>query len=317
MNRIIPVTAHAAFDKASEAFNIKMVKIPLNSKYQVDIRKVSRAINSNTVAIVGSCPNFPHGNYDDIEALSALAVKNKVPLHVDACLGGLLIAFYGSANLNIPKFDFRLPGVTSISADYHKYGLCPKGISLLLYKDRNYRKHQYFIYPRFMGGLYPSPGFEGSRTPAFVVAAYAVMMYLGKNRYINQAKAIHEAVKKIKKFVKDKCEGLEVIGDPEICSVAVTGPKATLVYDQMSSKGWHLNLINSPTGFSFVVTSANIENVNNGSYFKDLENSVNFVNENKGIKVSEQTRLYGLTLDLPEPIVKENLDVICDCMLDG
>jgi len=313
---ILPITAHAAFDKACEAFGIKGVKIPYDSKYQVDINKVSRAINSNTVAIVGSFPNFPQGNYDDIEALSALALKKKVPLHVDACLGGFLIAFYSAANINIPRFDFRLPGVTSLSADFHKYGLCPKGISLLLYKDREYRKHQYFIYPRFMGGLYASPGFEGSRSPAFIVAAYSVMMYNGKNMYINQAKVIHEAVKKVKKFVKDKLEGLEVIGEPEICSVAITGPKATLVFDQMTNKGWHLNLINNPAGFNFVITITNVDNINNGSYLKDLESSLKDINENKNLKLCETTRLYGLTLDLPESIVKENLDVICDSMLD-
>ena len=147
------MSVHAAFFKAGEAFNIKIVKVPLDKNYQVDIKKVESAINSNTVGLVGSCPNFPHGNFDNIEALSALGVKYGIPLHVDACLGGLLVCFYQFTNINFPKFDFRLPGVTSISADCHKYGLCPKGSSLLMYKDRDYRKHQYFIYPHFMGGL--------------------------------------------------------------------------------------------------------------------------------------------------------------------
>jgi sphinganine-1-phosphate aldolase len=265
------VTAHAAFFKAGEALNIKMVKIPVDSNYQVDIRKVERAINSNTCALAGSTPNFPNGICDDIEALSNLAVKYKLPLHVDACLGGLLIAFYGAANIKFQKIDFRLPGVTSISADYHKYALCPKGISILLYSDRDYRKHQYFIYPHFMGGLYPSPGFEGSRSPALAVASYAVILHLGKNRYINQAKAIHECVKKIRNWVRDNLKELEVIGNPEVCSVAVKGPKAILIQDTMSGKGWHMNMINNPFGFMFVVTSANIANIDNGLFFKDLK----------------------------------------------
>ncbi len=274
----MPESVHAAFFKAGEAFGIKIVKIPLNPKtYQVDLKKVEKAINSNTVGMAGSFPNFPHGVYDDIEGLSKLAVKYRIPLHVDACLGGLLVCFYGSAYINVPKFDFRLPGVTSISADLHKYGLCPKGISYLFYSHRDYRKHQYFIYPHFMGGLYPSPGLEGSRSPALAAAAYAIMCHIGKNRYVNQAKAIHEAVLKVKNFINKECPELEVIGNPQIVSVAVKGPKALFVHDQMTNLGWHMNMINNPSGFSFVITSANIENIDNGAFFKDLKTSYDYV----------------------------------------
>ena len=255
-----------------------MVKIPLDHNYQVDLKKVRKAINSNTVALVGSCPNFPHGVYDDIEGLSALAVQYKLPLHVDACLGGFLIAFYQSANINISKFDFRLPGVTSISADYHKYGLCPKGSSVLMYSDREYRKHQYFIYPHFMGGLYPSPGFEGSRSPALAIAAYSVLIYIGKQKYVNQATRIYNAVKKIKDYVKKHMKEIQVIGDPQICSVAITGKISLSVFDKMTEKKWHLNMINNPVGFSLVITLANLENVENGNFIKDLEESYKFVN---------------------------------------
>ena len=254
-----------------------MVKIPLDSNFQVDIRKVEKAINSNTCALAGSCPNFPHGIYDNIEALSNLAVKYNIPLHVDACLGGLLVAFYQSANITIPKFDFRLPGVTSMSADFHKYGLCPKGSSVLIYSSRDYRKHQYFIYPHFMGGLYPSPGFEGSRSPAMAIASYAVILHLGKQTYVNQARSIYVAVKKLKTYIR-KLEGLEVIGDPQICSIAVKGPKSLLVSDQMNAKGWHMNIILNPMGFSFVVTSANIGNIEDGTFLKDIKASHDYVN---------------------------------------
>jgi sphinganine-1-phosphate aldolase len=239
---------------------------------------MERAINSNTVAMAGSFPNFPHGIYDDIEAISRLGVKYGIPVHVDACLGGLLVCFYQSAYINIPKFDFRLPGVTSISADLHKYGLCPKGISYLLYSHRDYRKHQYFIYPHFMGGLYPSPGLEGSRSPAFAAAAYAIMCHIGKNRYVNQAKAIHEAVLNVKNFIKKECPELEVIGDPQIVSVAAKGPKALFVHDQMTNRGWHMNMINNPSGFSYVITSANIEFIQNGKFLSDLKSSYDHVN---------------------------------------
>jgi glutamate/tyrosine decarboxylase-like PLP-dependent enzyme len=129
-----------------------------------------------------------------------------------------------------------------------------------------------------MGGIYPSPGFEGSRTPVFTVSAYAIMLFLGKNRFINQAKAIHEAVLMIKNFVKKNLEELEVIGDPQICSIAITGKNVALVFDQMTQRGWHLNYINNPIGLSLVITSANLANVENGNFTKDLLDSYNFVN---------------------------------------
>jgi len=128
-----------------------------------------------------------------------------------------------------------------------------------------------------MGGLYPSPGLAGSRSPAFVVAAYAIVCHVGKYRYINQAKAIHDAVKKYKNFIAKECPELKVIGDPQICSVAVTGPKSLFVHDQMTAKGWQMNMINNPSGFSFVITSANIENIDNGTLFIDLKNSYDHV----------------------------------------
>ena len=254
-----------------------MISIPYDKNYQVDISKVKRAINSNTIALIGSFPNFPHGVCDDIEALSELGVKYDIPVHVDGCLGGFLAAFYRYSNIQIPKYDFTLPGVTSISADLHKYGLCPKGISLLLYKNKEYRKFQYFIYPKWMGGVYPSPTMAGSRSPAFVAASWAILHFLGKNTYISQAKKIHEAINKIKKYCKDNFKEIEVIGNPSICVIAFTGSKCMYIFDEMNKKKWGLNIINNPQGFSFVITSANLPNIENGLFIKDLKESYDYV----------------------------------------
>jgi sphinganine-1-phosphate aldolase len=313
----MPITAHAAFEKAGEAFRIKIIKIPYDPKtYQVNLKKVQAAITSNTVCIVGSFPNFPHKVADDIEGLSKIALKYKVPLHVDACLGGFLVAFYSSAKIEIPKFNFSLPGVTSISADFHKYGLCPKGISLLLYANRNYRKYQFFIYPHFMGGTYPSVNLQGSRTPAMIVAAYAIIHHLGKNAYVNQARKIYEEIKKIKIYVKENLQDLRIIGDPFICGFSITGDRIMNIYDQMSSKGWQLNLVSNPIGLGFVITTANLDSIEKGEFVADLQEAYDYVKENKKLKLSEHCQMYGMSLNIPEPIIKQNLDVIMDSMLD-
>ena len=246
-------------------FRFKLVVVDYETEtYGVNISKVKRAINSNTVALVGSYPNFPHGAIDDIEALSDLAVKHNIGLHVDACLGGLLACFYSHSNANIktPKFDFLLPGVTTISSDLHKYGLAPKGVSYLLYRSKELRKNQYFIYPRWMGGIYPSPTIAGSRSAALMVCAYVIMLNKGKNFYAKQARDIHEAIEKIKEFSAKNFKELKIIGDPQICIVAFTGEKSSIIYDLMSKKGWHLNLISNPIGFSICINTANISMVN-------------------------------------------------------
>lgn len=311
---IIPVTAHAAFLKACDIFKIKCIRIPLDKNYQVDLNKVKRNINANTICIVGSCPNFPHCNYDDIEGLSKIAVKYNVPLHVDCCLGGFLVAFHERAGLSLPLFDFRLPGVTSISADLHKYGLCPKGISLLMFAKHKYREQIYFVYPHWTGGLYFTPNFEGSRTAGLIASAYAIMTSLGKDYYTTNAKNLNNAVVKLKTFIKEKCPNLEVIGDPCICGVSFTGPKIEYIYDILGKKGYHLNYLNNPVGIGFIFTSANYTNVD--QLIKDIEEANEKVLTEKDIKLGNLTQMYGMSIQLPESVASSNLKVLGDAMLD-
>ena len=314
-NIIVPVTAHAAFLKAAHMFGAECVQIPLDTKtYKVDINKVKRAINRNTVLLVGSCPNFPHGIMDDIEGLSALAVKYKVPLHVDCCLGGFLVAFFQRANIKLPKYDFSLPGVTSISADLHKYGLCPKGISLLMYSKHEYRKYNYFIYPHFMGGLYLTPSFDGSRTAGLIAASYAIVISMGRNHYIAIARAVNAAVVKVREFIKKECPLLTVIGEPCICTVAFTSEKVNYFYDGLSRKGWHVNMILKPLGCSFVFTSANVDNVD--TFIADIKDVHKQVLEGTQPELSESTKLYGMTVPMPEKVAVKSLDTLLDAMLD-
>jgi sphinganine-1-phosphate aldolase len=183
MLRVVPLTAHAAFDKAAEYFKIKLRHAPIDPvSLKVDIHALSRLINRNTilvrlapsrdlyqcadpvrVQIVGSAPNFPFGTIDDIAALSRIAVRRRVPLHVDACLGSFIVPYLEKAGYPTEPFDFRLEGVASISCDVHKYGFAPKGTSTIMYRRKSDRRYQYFIAPDWLGGVYASPSMAGSR----------------------------------------------------------------------------------------------------------------------------------------------------------
>ncbi len=166
-----------------------------------------------------------------------------------------------------------------------------------------------------MGGIYCTPNFDGSRTAGLVASSYAILISMGRNFYAENAKKIYEAVIKTKNFIKDKCELLEVIGDPAINGVSFTGKKVEFIYDILSKKGYHLNYLNNPTGIGFIFTSANVSFVDN--FLKDLKEVHDDVLKGKcADKLGETAKLYGMAVQLPEVVAKNNLGCLADAILD-
>ncbi|KAL2759408.1 hypothetical protein ACRALDRAFT_1047228 [Sodiomyces alcalophilus JCM 7366] len=257
---ILPSTAHTAFLKAGEYFKIKvhLVACPAPD-YQVDVKAVSRLINKNTILLVGSAPNFPHGIIDDISALSKLALRKKICLHVDCCLGSFLVPFLDKAGFESTLFDFRLKGVTSISCDTHKYGFAPKGNSTVLYRTAELRRYQYFVSPDWSGGVYGSPGMAGSRPGALIAGCWASLVRTGEAGYIDACVEIVGAAKKIADKLRTtpalEAE-LDIVGRPLVSVVAFTARDLNIydIADGMSAKGWHLNALQNPPAIHVAVT---------------------------------------------------------------
>lgn len=254
------MTAHTAFRKAGDYFKIKIhfVDCPAPT-YQVDLKTVSRLINSNTVLLVGSAPNFPHGIIDDISGLSKLALRNKLCLHVDCCLGSFVIACLEKAGFESEPFDFRLKGVTSISCDTHKYGFAPKGNSTVLYRTSQLRTYQYYVCPDWAGGVYASPGLAGSRPGALIAGCWASMMSIGESGYVDACGKLVGTTKKIADSIRDSptLQGeLEILGKPLVSVVAFTSKTLNIyeIADGMSAKGWHLNALQDPPAIHVAVT---------------------------------------------------------------
>ena len=195
---VLPVTAHAAFDKAADCFGVEPVRIPVDAMMRADVGAAAEAITDRTVLVVGSAPSFPHGAIDPIEALSSLARERGVPFHTDACLGGFLLPFAERLGYDVPPFDFRLPGVSSMSADTHKYGYAAKGTSVVLYRGDALRQAGYFAFSDWPGGLYMTPTFAGSRSGALSAACWAAMVSIGDAGYLDAARRILEAATKIR-----------------------------------------------------------------------------------------------------------------------
>ncbi len=196
---------------------------------------------------------------DDISALSRIALRKRLPLHVDCCLGSFLVPFLSRAGFESEPFDFRLKGVTSISCDTHKYGFAPKGNSTVLYRNSQLRTYQYFISPDWSGGVYASPSMAGSRPGALIAACWASLMSQGESGYIEACHSIVGAAKKIEGVVREHptlSSDLQMIGRPLVSVVAFTSDSLNVydMADAMSRKGWHLNALQSPPAIHVAVT---------------------------------------------------------------
>ena len=311
---IVATTAHAAFDKASQYFNIKQIKIPVNDDYTMDVEAVRRAVCNNTIAIVGSAPTFPHGAFDDIKALSEIALKHGIGFHTDCCLGGFIVPFAEKLGYKVPVVDFRWPGVTSMSIDTHKYGYAAKGTSVVLYRTEALRHYQFYTTTEWPGGLYFSPTLSGSRPGALSAACWAALLTMGEEGYLRATKAIFDTADKIKAGIATIPE-LKLMGNP-FWILAVKSDVINIyeVLDQMTQKHWNLNGLHKPACFHIGLTLRHTQPGVAERFIQDLKTSVDYVKANPGNKEG-LAPVYGLAASLPfrgvvSDILKSYLDVV-------
>ncbi|KYQ88610.1 sphingosine-1-phosphate lyase [Tieghemostelium lacteum] len=295
---VVPVTIHAAFDKACQYLKIRIKHIELGADYKVNVAKMEAAITSDTIMIAGSAVNFPHGIIDDIPALAKIALKHQIGLHVDACLGGFIIPFAEELGYDIPVFDFRVQGVTSMSVDTHKFGYAAKGTSVVLFGNKQLRRAMYFVIPDWPGGIYASPTMPGSRPGGLVAACWASLVSLGRDGFREKAKGVMETTTNILKALREIKE-ITIIGDPKAMVIAFTCENVFYVNDYMSKKGWHLNALQRPNSLHICVTAKLIGMEN--EFIKDLKDSIKLVEENKSNLPKDGTApIYGTAHSIPD-----------------
>ncbi|KAL2918163.1 Dihydrosphingosine phosphate lyase [Polyrhizophydium stewartii] len=299
---VLPVTAHAAFDKAANYFGITIVHIPMvPATGKVDLAKAAAAINSNTIMIVGSAPGFPHGIVDDIPALAALARKHRIGMHVDCCLGGFIVPFAEAAGFPLPHHvDFRVEGVTSISVDPHKYGFAPKGTSVVLYRSKDIRKYQYFVQTEWPGGVYGSPSIAGSRPGALIAGCWATMIHFGYSGYVQTTKEIIGAARRLAAGI-EKIDGLRLMGEPLLSVVAfeaILPIKTYAVADLLSRKGWHLNVLQFPASIHMACTMRTVPAVDD--LLADIEEAVATLRKDPTAGNGDLAAIYGSAATVPD-----------------
>lgn len=276
---VAPTTAHAAFDKAAEYFGMRTVRVPVGADFRADVKAMEEAISPATAVLVGSAPPFPHGIVDPIEELSEIAREHGLGFHTDACLGGFILPWAEKLGYAVPPFDFRLPGVTSISVDTHKYGYAAKGTSVILYRGAELRHYQHFSVADWPGGIYFSPTFAGSRPGALSAAAWAAMVSIGENGYLEAARRILETTAWLKEEMR-KIPEIEVIGDP-LFLIAFRSERLNIyqIMEFMTRRNWGLNGLHLPPGVHLCVTLRHTQPGVKERFISDLKEAIAYVQE--------------------------------------
>ena len=253
---LAPYSAHPAFAKAAKVLGLELVQAPLDADRRADVSEVEKLLTKDTVLVVGSAPNYPFGTVDPIPELAALAAERGISFHTDSCLGGFLLPFYEKLGEPVPPFDFRVPGVSTMSADVHKYGYCTKGASLILHReDRSLKQHQLFVFDRWPGGGYASFAMAGARPAAPIAAAWAILHHLGEDGYLRLATAVRDTTQKLQRGIA-AIPGLHVLAEPVMSVFAFGSDRADVfaIGDAMDAKGWHLDRQKGPDALHLMVS---------------------------------------------------------------
>ena len=291
---IVCESAHAAFHKAAQLFKIRLHKTPVREDWTADVDAMADLISDNTVLIVGSAPQYPQGVMDPIPEIAALAAEAGVNCHVDACMGGFVLPFVERAGGEVPPWDFRVDGVTSISADIHKLGYAPKGASVILHRTKELRRYQTFVFDGWLGGFYASPNLQGTRSGLPMAAAWAVMQHLGIDGYIELTKTMLANAERMRDGI-NAIDGLRVLGEPRYHLLAIAADPSSsapidvfALDDALKEQGWHHDRQGPPDSLH-----ATVSNTNAGVMEQYLETLASCASSVRGTTTEDRSTTYA------------------------
>jgi sphinganine-1-phosphate aldolase len=295
---VVPTTIHPAFDKAAHYFGVKLVKVPVGPDFRADVRAMAKAIGWKTIGICASAPQYAHGVVDPIGELGKLAQQHRLPLHVDACVGGFSLPWLEQIGRPVPLWDFRVPGVTSISADLHKYAYAAKGASLLVWRSLDDMKHQIFVATDFPGGIYASPTMIGTRPGGPIAAAWATLQSFGADGYKALATKAADAADRLRTGIAET-PGLALLGksDSTIVSYAALGVDVYGLADRLEARGWTVDRQHRPASIHLTVTANHADIVDD--YIRDVRESLAELRANPNLAKSGTAPMYGMAAKMP------------------
>jgi sphinganine-1-phosphate aldolase len=316
---VLPATIHVAFGKAAHYFGVTPKYVPVGPDHRASVKAMKKAIGRNTILIGASAPQYPHGIVDPIEELGAVAQAKGIPFHVDACFGGFMLPWLEKLGEPIPTWDFRVPGVTSVSADIHKYGYAAKGASVLVYRDISYLKYQFYVSTDWCGGIYASPSMAGTRPGGSIAAAWAALMGLGESGYLALAEKALECTRQLRVGVR-AIPGLALVGEGHATVVAYQSDDEAVdvfaVADLMEAKGWTVDRQQFPNCVHLTVNAHNLLIVD--EYLSDLRAAVEHVRSHPELAASGNAAMYGMMAKIPfRGMVKMSVQKIMEAMYTG
>jgi glutamate/tyrosine decarboxylase-like PLP-dependent enzyme len=245
-NIVLPFSAHPAFGKAARLMDLELRRVPVAGNYRADVAAMARAIDADTLLLVGSAPCFSYGTIDPIADLGQLAQERGLWLHVDACVGGYIAPFAAKAGYSIPLFDFAVPGVTSMSADLHKFGFCPKPASTVFYRSADRAACQPFEMDDWPGGKFATATLVGTRPGGAVAGAWATLQSMGERGYVDTARQIMELAAAYRRGIE--AIGLTVLGNPDLSILCFASNEVDMlrVGEVMATRGWLPGLVREP-----------------------------------------------------------------------
>jgi glutamate/tyrosine decarboxylase-like PLP-dependent enzyme len=260
---IVSASAHAAFHKGAHLFGLKLHKAPVQDDWTADVDAMADHLSENTVLVVGSAPQYPQGVIDDIPRIAALAAEVDANCHIDGCMGGFVLPFAERLGRDVSPWDFRVDGVTSISADIHKLGYAPKGVSVILHRTKELRRYQTFLFDDWLGGFYASPNLQGTRSGLPMAAAWAVMQHLGIDGYVDLTRTTLENADAVRAGVAD-IDGVRVLGDGQFHLVAMSSEPDDsdpidmfALGDALQRRGWFHDRQTPPDSLHSTISNSN------------------------------------------------------------
>ncbi len=291
---VVSASTHAAFHKGAHLFGLKLHKAPVNDDWTADVDAMADLVTENTVLVVGSAPQYPQGVMDDIPRIAALAEAVDANCHVDACMGGFVLPFAERLGREVPVWDFRVPGVTSISADIHKLGYAPKGASVILHRTKDLRRYQTFVFDDWLGGFYASPNLQGTRSGLPMATAWAVMQHLGVDGYVELTRATLENADRMRAGIRT-IDGIRILGDGGFHLIAMASdPDASDLLDMfalgdaLERRGWFHDRQKPPDSLHSTVSNSNTGVIDD--YLEALNDAVD---EIRGMVADDRSTNYA------------------------
>lgn len=291
---VLAESAHAAFHKAAHLFGLRVRKAPVKDDWTADVEAMADLVGSKTVLVVGSAPQYPQGVVDPIPELAALAQSVGANCHVDACMGGFVLPFAERLGRDVPPWDFRVEGVSTISADVHKLGYAPKGVSVILHSSKESRRYQTFVFDGWLGGFYASPGLQGTRSGLPMAAAWAVIQHLGVSGYVDLTRQTLANADRMREGIA-AIDGIRVLGDGQYHLVGMAADPASDRYvdvfalgDALRNRGWFHDRQGPPD-----TLHSSVSNTNTGvieQYLADLADCVEAVT---GLRTEDRSTNYA------------------------